>query len=875
MSSWWRALAGSLVLTFAIGGVATGAPGKGRGHGPPGLSGLPPGHGGAPPGQTGTPPGHGGSPPGHGNQLRFLAPNDFLSDVGGRVPFVLRVHPRVSVSDLEIEVNGVAVPPSQYQRVRPTWIIGHLSPAAAGPQLVEAWASRRHGPHTTTQHASASFDAIELDRPESCEDLNQVECMYPFPTSRYLEPADTPTGWQVAIPPEATPEVVAGSVQNLLSGVRTKLDPTPINENDGFSPTVQVLMHFPGGVDLEGSGASRLLPDTRSFDLRSLDRSSPSVLIDADTREHIAHFLENDIRATPEYQSGFEDLSPEDLERFLAGQATILRPGKSLTPGHRYIVAVRDLVHEDGSEVEAEAVFAAFRDRRPTNIPSILERRREFEDIFHRLRRAGVPRNDLVLAFDFVVGSDESLTGQMLSMRSQGFDWLAASNGGSSTFSVDEVIVHNPGCQDPDIPVWKEVRGGFQVPLFLASDPFLPDTVGVPARLVTDEAGVPVWTTTTNAPYGIGIPCSAFDAPAAPLIVGHGLFGTGQGMVEAVAGAALAGSDFVVGGTNWSGLSSPDIGAIPSGLDDIAALIEFLQSFIGGTLIDFDKFPAMGDRLRQGQLDTLVLARMLTTGAFNSHPEFKAPTGHGVIEPGEGFYFGVSLGGIMGSMFAALTPDVLNLNVDVPAMNFSIMLQRASPFLPFELLLQILEPDPNLHLVTVGLLHETWVRGEPAGYATHVTRNPFPGTPPKNILLTEAFLDQQVTNIGTQILAATLELPNLVEGSVMRDLPLIPDAKGPLSSAHVVYDTGSFDVTDPADQPFIPPLANLQPVPNGCDPHARRLTIPASLEQLAHFLQPGGRIENFCTGLCDAAEPLEIPGGQDAPCDPANPTNPF
>jgi hypothetical protein len=759
--------------------------------------------------------------------------------------------------------------------VRPTWIIGHLSPAAAGPQLVEAWASRRHAPHATTQHASTSFDAIELDRPESCEDLNQVECMYPFPTSRYLEPADTPTGWQVAIPPEATPEVVAGSVQNLLSGVRTKLDPTPINENDGFSPTVQVLMHFPGGVDLEGSGASRLLPDTRSFDLRSLDRSSPSVLIDADTREHIAHFLENDIRATPEYQSGFEDLSPEDLERFLAGQATILRPGKSLTPGHRYIVAVRDLVHEDGSEVEAEAVFAAFRDRRPTNIPSILERRREFEDIFHRLRRAGVPRNDLVLAFDFVVGSDESLTGQMLSMRSQGFDWLAASNGGSSTFSVDEVIVHNPGCQDPDIPVWKEVRGGFQVPLFLASDPFLPDTVGVPARLVTDEAGVPVWTTTTNAPYGIGIPCSAFDAPAAPLIVGHGLFGTGQGMVEAVAGAALAGSDFVVGGTNWSGLSSPDIGAIPSGLDDIAALIEFLQSFIGGTLIDFDKFPAMGDRLRQGQLDTLVLARMLTTGAFNSHPEFKAPTGHGVIEPGEGFYFGVSLGGIMGSMFAALTPDVLNLNVDVPAMNFSIMLQRASPFLPFELLLQILEPDPNLHLVTVGLLHETWVRGEPAGYATHVTRNPFPGTPPKNILLTEAFLDQQVTNIGTQILAATLELPNLVEGSVMRDLPLIPDAKGPLSSAHVVYDTGSFDVTDPADQPFIPPLANLQPVPNGCDPHARRLTIPASLEQLAHFLQPGGRIENFCTGLCDAAEPLEIPGGQDAPCDPANPTNPF
>ena len=32
-----------------------------------------------------------------------------------------------------------------------------------------------------------------------------------------------------------------------------------LNELDGFSPMVQILMHIPSGVDLEASDASRLL----------------------------------------------------------------------------------------------------------------------------------------------------------------------------------------------------------------------------------------------------------------------------------------------------------------------------------------------------------------------------------------------------------------------------------------------------------------------------------------------------------------------------------------------------------------------------------------------------------------------------------------
>ena len=53
-----------------------------------------------------------------------------------------------------------------------------------------------------------------------------------------------------------------------------------------------------------------------------------------------------------------------------------------------------------------------------------------------------------------------------------------------------------------------------------------------------------------------------------------------------------------------------------------------------------------------------------------------------------------------------------------------------------------------------------------------------------------------------------------------------------------MYDTGSFDLFDPAHQPFIPPLANL--IPSGvCDPHGARPRIPAGIRMLTNFLRAG------------------------------------
>ena len=96
----------------------------------------------------------------------------------------------------------------------------------------------------------------------------------------------------------------------------------------------------------------------------------------------------------------------------------------------------------------------------------------------------------------------------------------------------------------------------------------------------------------------------------------------------------------------------------------------------------------------------------------------------------------------------------------------------------------------------------------------------------------------------------------------------IPDVAGPVDSANVTWDSGAFDIFDPAHQPLIPPLANIIP-PNTCDPHNGPRQIPAAVHQLIAFLQPGGTISNTCVGTCDATDPSEIPTG--GRCDTASP----
>ncbi|MCA9513217.1 MAG: hypothetical protein KC560_21075 [Myxococcales bacterium] len=831
----------------------------------------------------------GGSGPCGGAAFQILEPRDGALTRADVVDVRVRVPGDVATSELRFALDGVPVAPSGLARTGDV-VTGQLTGALGGPRtLVVALA-----PDPGAPSLAAHFEGLALHDPDHCEVLNDAECLYPFPSSRFLRFDPTsPTDWRVDLPAEAMPDLVVGDIFGFTTGARAPLDPTPYLRNDGFSPMVQILVHFPAGFDPAASGAAVLDPATRTFDLGSLAPGHPTVIVDAETGERIAHFVENDDRGTP------------------GRTATILRPATSLLPGRRYLVGVRHAVDASGQPIEAEPVFAALRDGRPTQIPAVEARRAQIQNVLHRLEDHGVDPDELVLAFDFVTQSDEGLTGEMLAMRDAAIAWADAQPPSAIVTQATPFDLTPPAQCAPGVP-WRAVLGRILVPNFLTTDPSAPvpppadpvgarNTVGV---LAHDAAGNVLQTGAYEARFGMSIPCDAIlTGPVRPLVFGHGLFGDGPSDASSLVfdlapyvadlqqrGLVSPGRrfDIAAAGTHWSGLSSLDIAPIPSGIDfsnlspsDLAALIAFSRSFIGQIFVDFDRFEALPDRLRQGQTATIVLARLLENGALNAHPAFQAPAGgtvpagQGLLAAGEVNYLGASLGGIMGLMFTSLYPDIERSIVDVPGANFSLLLQRAKPFKAFQTVLEVIEPDPMRQLAGLGLLHELWVKGESAGYLHHLsgkTLPRFPGSGPKNVLMSVAKYDQQVTPLGAQIAAATIGLENLA-GSDASGLPLVPDrVGGPALSGHVLYDTGAYALGTPTEV-FVPPVVN-RPAPvddNRCDPHGTRFTIPASLEQVLAFLEPNGRIENFCNGACDAAEPLELPGGLAAPCDPLAP----
>ena len=773
--------------------------------------------------------------------LVFVTPTEGMLVLAGTVAAQITLPLGTDGATIAVDFDGADV--TGQLAISSSEISGTLTGVAPGQHRLAASATA-NGQELS---AAAHFEAVALTNPDECEVLNNAECLLPYPSSRFLvADQNTATGYRLQLPASGLPTVIG-----------PPLSPDPLNKLDGFNPLVQILMHFPQGVDIERSDGSRLLPpgccgqpagppwiDTRTYTARSLDDDSPSVLMDAATGERVLHWLEVDARANGN----------------LARQALVMRPATSLIPGHHYIVAMRNLKAADGSAIVAEPAFAALRDARPTAIDAIESRRGSMDSVFSTLAEHGVARTELVLAFDFVVQSEQQLTGAMLSMRDQAFEWLTTveNNPDEKTFTVTSMKDHD--CTAANAVVWREVAGTFKSPLFLTRDPNQPG-VGF---LNLDTNGQPQQNGFTDANFFISIPCTILetDGPVAhPVVLGHGLFGSGLDMTTLIPGlaATVAPWTSVAGATDWRGLSGLDSSWV-------------VNDVVGVGMSKLNNFAALPDRLRQGMLNTLVLTKMMKRGLFNRDADvFQTPSGAPVFggPDTEMFYYGISLGGIMGTWLSALTPDIIRFGLDVPAINFACLLQRSTEFGQFELLLQSFGlTDPMQTILGIGLNQELWVGGEPAGYARHITTDPLPGSgDPKHILMTVAWLDKTVSNQCAEVEARTLGLPNLVPASLQRQLQGIPDQEGPLDSAYVMFDTGPFDLFNPAHQPFIPPLANV--IPSGvCNPHGDRARIPDGIRMLINFLRPDGQIENFCNDICDAGQPDEIPGGAAMPCNP-------
>jgi hypothetical protein len=681
-----------------------------------------------------------------------------------------------------------------------------------------------------------------LNRAARCETIASpgTNCLFPWPSDHYTAAdSGTPTGLRVNIDKASTPTNLAG----------THIDPADINRSDGFSPGESIVTRVPGldtPAAFQQTGAVPLTDMDRAF-----DPNQPIVLIDASSGARQLIWSELDANAT----------SPANTD-------LIIRPGRNLIEGHRYIVAMRDLKDSSGNTIQAPPGFALYRDGVKTDVAGIESRRGHFDELLGKLQQAGIPKANLYDAWDFTVASTPNITQRMLSIRDRGLADLGDTTPGDGTmdgnapsFTITDVktvdAAVNPLTGSHATQNVREVTGTYQVPCFLNSPNCAPGGQfnlgpdGLPQRTPGNfqtarfTCNIPLSAVTETSP-GSGV--WNLDHTVRPSMYGHGLFGD-YTEVHTTNVRQLGNDEGVLTcATDFTGMMEDDIGTAISALADLS------------------HFQPLPDGLQQGYLNFIYLGRLLMLdsahGGLAGNDAFKFG-GQSVIDQDSGlYYYGNSQGGIAGGALTAVEPDITRTVLYVPGMNYSTLLTRSVDFEDYSAILYPSYPDQPSRPLLLAMIQMMWDRGEPNGYANHMTGNPLPGTPAHKVLIEMAYGDHQVSNIATQVEARTigapLRYPTLDPGrtpgfvNFFPDIPTLGDLSGPAADGNgmFVWDIGpkrdngmgGFLGTNPA------PITNTAPNDSfGVDPHDTVINTSALIRhQIAEFLKPSGQIIDPC-----------------------------
>lgn len=646
----------------------------------------------------------------------------------------------------------------------------------------------------TTVASVAPAAAKKASPPPSlplCDPIDGRQCNMPFPNNfNTRADASSPTGLRLNFLPDAMPKNVSG----------VTLDPTDWNLSDGFSPGSAILAQAPhldvkksGIVDLTDIGGS-LAPD------------APIVLLDTNTGKRVPYWAELDTWNT----------DPNT-------RALVIRPAVNFLEGHTIAVALRNLKDASGKRLRPPQGFRLIRNHRRIKDQALLARAPAIDHVIRELAANGVTRKHLYLAWDFTVASAQGLAGRMLHMRDDAYAQLGT---GVPAFRVTNVT------DNVNADTLRQVDGTFDVPMYLSGS-------GQPgSRLVLGPDGLPVRTGVFHAAFHCVVPPSVVGAggvakPARAVVYGHGLLG-GTDEINGYA-PFLNQYNIVLCATPEIGMASEDVGNVVNVISNLST------------------FGSIPDRLQQGMLNMQWLARLMKDArGFASDPAFRVGTpAKSVIVPNEVFYNGNSQGGIFGGGATAISKEWSRAVLGVPAINYSTLLPRSVDFDPFLSLLSHSYPDPRLHTLGVAFIQILWDRGEPDGYAQHMVRDPYPGTPRHTVLLIEAFGDHQVANIGTETEARTIgafvHRPALASGRspVKEDVWNVPAVPSSPFGGSVLelWDFGT-------------PAPPVQSLPNraGDDPHGAARNVPAVRAQVSEFLDVGGAFVNVC-----AASPCRFP----------------
>ncbi len=617
-------------------------------------------------------------------------------------------------------------------------------------------------------------DALSGPRGD-CDPLDPSICALPFPSSHYLvEDASTASGRRVAFGPTSLPQNKGGH----------RIDPAAWNEKDGFSIATP-LFFYADDVDLSDAASP--------FDIApSMSSDSPTLLLDLTTGEALPHFIELDATAP----------SPDE-------QLTVVRPVVPLDFDHHYLFAVRGLQRNAGGPIGPYAAFEALRDEVPSDDADVERRRARYDDVlFPALVEAGWSRAEVQLAWDFHTMSRDSTLGDLEYIRDDALAWWESDGGAFAITSSED------GDCDSGV-IARTIEGTFTAPYYTTED--------LPARrLARGPDGRPARQGTRQVSFLVRVPCSVAEgadgsgpvaASARLLQYGHGLLG-GKG--EARSGWLGDFADefgYVVFATDWTGFASADVPGI--------------VIMLGNSPTDFAFIP---ERSMQGMVEFVLAGRfMREVLASDDALTFDDVE---VVNTEDLYYYGNSQGGILGTAYVGLSPDLERAVLGVGGGPYSLLLPRSSDFDSyFTIIRSVYEDHRDGMTLVLGLTQHLWDPVEPGGWMHDVTA----GDNPKQVLLQVAIGDRQVTTLGAHIQARAFGAKLLAPA---RRTPYgLEEVASPVTDGSSVLV--EFEYTDVGAEPeeSLPPP--------GPDPHeCPRRESPGRL-QADHFLRTG-EIKQFC-----------------------------
>lgn len=630
---------------------------------------------------------------------------------------------------------------------------------------------------STPSEGSGGEGGTSLAVPAGCNPLaSEGDCLLPYPSDVFRQSEGA--GFVVRYP-EATWIRFEGE----------GIDVAARYPQDGFSVGTPILALLPGGVE-----PSNLVFYTDDVS-RSTGPESPTIVLDPETGERIEHFAE---------------LDPNTDE--LARKALILRPLTRLTPGKRYVVALRGLRAPSGELAPAPPRFLDLRDAEGAADPAIASLSARYEaEVFAPLEAAGVARSELQLAWDFTTRTDQSAIGDMLAMRE---DLLAKLEVSAPEVSIESVA------ENPTSHTARKIEAVMRVPLYVDS--------AEPGAALNREGGKVAAKGEVEVPFTIWVPKSVAergpeDEPARLLQYGHGFFGE-RYEVDGSAAQLANERGFVVVATDWWGMSASDRGVL-----------------VGDLVVDPANTMRFSDRVHQGMANQLALAEVAAR-VLPTLPELEVQ-GESAYDPSEVYFYGISMGHILGGTYLALSPRVSRGVLEVGGANFSMMMFRAQPFAAFLALLMLNDVEALDQQKFAALAQHGFDRLDPFSYAPYVLRERLPGAPTeRRVLMRVGIGDASVPNLGTYMHARALGVPLLsVPGEESSPTPIGLER---VSSPHDGSGISIYDFGIEASTVATPPT-------EGNVVHDGLRRLEAAKEQLDRFLRPGGLVEHTCEGPCD------------------------